>query len=119
MAEKVSVELVDDLDGTAATESIRFALDGKAYVIDLSAKNATAMRKAFEKYTQAGRAAGSAPRGAGGPKRVMNLRWTKEQYGQARAWAQKNGKSLPPRGRIPNALMDEWEAATKRNGRRS
>lgn len=117
MAEKVHVELVDDLDGGKAEETVRFAIDGRAYVIDLSKRNATAMRKAFEKYTQAGRAAGSAP-GRSGAKRVMNLRWSKEQYGQARAWAAKNGKELPSRGRIPNALMEEWEKSTKRtNGR--
>jgi len=114
MAERTLVELVDDIDGGKAEETIRFALDGKAFVIDLSKKNATAMRKALEPYTKAGRAAGGARSSSGGPKRVMNLRYSQPQYAQARAWAQKNGKNLPPRGRIPNAIMEEWEKATKK-----
>lgn len=108
MAERTLVELVDDLDGGKAEETIRFAVDGKAFVIDLSKKNAMAMRKALDPYTKAARAAGGTR--SNGPKRVMNLRWSKAQYGQARAWALKKGKELPSRGRLSNALMEEWEA---------
>ena len=41
MARKVEVQLIDDLDGSKAEESIKFALDGINYEIDLSKKNAT------------------------------------------------------------------------------
>jgi nucleoid-associated protein Lsr2 len=54
--EIVTVELVDDLDGSAASETIAFSIDGKAYEIDLSKRNAAAMRRAFKKYADAGRA---------------------------------------------------------------
>ena len=41
MAQKVTVSLVDDLDGSEAEESVEFGLDGATYQIDLSSKNAT------------------------------------------------------------------------------
>jgi hypothetical protein len=46
MAQKTIVELVDDLDGGKADESLAFSLDGMEYVIDLSEKNAAKLRDA-------------------------------------------------------------------------
>src|SRR5690242_8640106 len=39
MAQRVNVVLVDDLDGSDATETVSFGLDGAQYEIDLSAAN--------------------------------------------------------------------------------
>ena len=44
MAVKTVVELVDDLDGGQADETVSFALDGVTYTIDLSAQHATRLR---------------------------------------------------------------------------
>lgn len=55
MAQKVLVELVDDIDGTEAVETIKFGIDGQQYEIDLSKTNARQMRKAIEKYATKGR----------------------------------------------------------------
>lgn len=43
MAQRVSVKLVDDLDGSEATGSVQFGLDGATFEIDLSAANADAL----------------------------------------------------------------------------
>ena len=49
MAKKVTVSFVDDLDGkTAADETVAFTLDGVAYEIDLSTKNAEKLRAALQ-----------------------------------------------------------------------
>ncbi|MFI5269844.1 MAG: Lsr2 family protein, partial [Chloroflexota bacterium] len=45
MAQKITVELEDDLDGGPADETLRFGVDGSEYEIDLSKKNAVAFRK--------------------------------------------------------------------------
>lgn len=45
MAHKVTVALEDDLTGGPADETVRFAVDGTDYEIDLSAKNAAALGK--------------------------------------------------------------------------
>ena len=47
MAQRVTVEMTDDIDGTAAAKTIAFRVDGTAYEIDLSKKNAAKMRQAF------------------------------------------------------------------------
>src|SRR4029079_13212532 len=48
MVKKVTVALLDDLDGTAADETVQFALDGVSYEIDLSKKNAKKLRSALQ-----------------------------------------------------------------------
>jgi hypothetical protein len=41
MARKVTVSLIDDVDGkTVADETVEFAVDGVSYQIDLSSTNA-------------------------------------------------------------------------------
>ena len=67
MAQKVQVILVDDIDGGTATETVRFALDGNSYAIDLSAKNAGKLRDAFAPYVGAARKSGSRSRRTGPP----------------------------------------------------
>jgi hypothetical protein len=59
MATKVTKTLIDDLDGAEASETVRFAIGGKSYEIDLSAKNAEQLDKLLEPY-KARRAGGRA-----------------------------------------------------------
>jgi Lsr2 len=44
VAKHVNVMLVDDLDGSAAQETVSFGLDGRQYDVDLSAANGTPWR---------------------------------------------------------------------------
>jgi len=55
MAQRTIVSLIDDLDGGSAIETITFGLDGMSYEIDLSAKNASKMRKVLAPYVDSGR----------------------------------------------------------------
>src|SRR4030088_2806619 len=50
MARKTIVTLVDDLDGSKASETVQFALDGVAYQIDLSSLNASKLRDELAEY---------------------------------------------------------------------
>ena len=45
MAQRVTVELEDDLDGGPADETLRFGLGGSDYEIDLNKKNASTFRR--------------------------------------------------------------------------
>ena len=38
--QRIITELVDDIDGSKAEETVRFAIDGVEYAVDLSEKNA-------------------------------------------------------------------------------
>lgn len=44
MATRIVIELIDDLDGSEATETVRFGLDGADYEIDLAGQNADELR---------------------------------------------------------------------------
>jgi len=50
MAQRVVVEVTDDLDGSPADEKVRFGLDGVTYEIDLTAAHAGELRDALATY---------------------------------------------------------------------
>ena len=127
MAREVIEKLIDDLDGSGAVETVTFALDGTSYEIDLSKRNAAALRKSLDRYVaaarrqgppaaarrrpakQAGKAARSTPTGKKPkpkpkPKRGFDLV-------QLREWAGANGVDVPSRGRIPQAVVAQYKAA--------
>ena len=62
MAQKVNIVLVDDIDGSDATETVSFGLDGTSYEIDLNDKNASALRDALAGYVGHARKVGPASR---------------------------------------------------------
>ena len=74
MAQKVQVQLIDDLDGSEADGTVRFGLDGTEYEIDLSAEHAQELRGALARYVGAARRAGG-----GGQESVIN-RGAPEEY---------------------------------------
>src|SRR5436305_14766025 len=57
MAQRVSVLLVDDLDGGTADGTVAFALDGRRYEIDLSTDNERLLRAALEPFIAGARRA--------------------------------------------------------------
>ena len=61
MAQKITVVLEDDIDGGPAYETVRFALDGSAYEIDLSKKHAKAFRRKLAPFIDHARKAGRGP----------------------------------------------------------
>ena len=69
MVQKVTVVLEDDLTGGPAEQTVRFALDGTAYEIDLSAQNAAAFGTQLAPYIEHARRAGRAPSRRPGPDR--------------------------------------------------
>ncbi|TDQ50279.1 histone-like nucleoid-structuring protein Lsr2 [Actinorugispora endophytica] len=107
MAQKVQVLLVDDIDGGEAEETVVFGLDGSLYEIDLSGPNATQLRAALAPFTEVARKvpakAGKGIRQRGVPSR--------ERSAEIRAWARAQGKEVNERGRIPQSILDEYNAA--------
>jgi hypothetical protein len=107
MAQKVQVLLVDDLDGSEATETVSFGLDGVAYEIDLSSGNAGQLRKELAQYVDHGRKAGSVQ----GRRRRQRNGAGREQSARIREWAKDRGFKVNERGRIPANIVAEYEAA--------
>lgn len=56
MAERIQVDLVDDIDGSPAKHTVTFALDGVSYEIDLNDGNAQTLRSVLDRYIKAARA---------------------------------------------------------------
>ena len=112
MAKQIIHKLVDDLDGGDADETVKFALDGIQYEIDLSEKNATKLRELFNPYVKAGSriarggvvVGGRAARGRGAATA------DREQNKAIREWAKKAGKDISDRGRIPQEIVDEFHS---------
>ncbi|GAA4839477.1 histone-like nucleoid-structuring protein Lsr2 [Saccharopolyspora rosea] len=52
MAERIQVELVDDIDGSPAQHTVTFALDGVTYEIDLNERHARQLRSVFDRYIE-------------------------------------------------------------------
>ncbi len=62
MATKVTVALEDDLDGGPAVETVRFAVGGAEYEIDLNKKNAAAFSRKLAPFIERARRAGRGSR---------------------------------------------------------
>ena len=106
MASKTTVELLDDIDGKPAAETVTFGIDGRDFEIDLSEKNAKALRKALEPFAGAGR------RVSGRLTRGNAIKVATGVDNQAvRAWAASNGIELSTRGRIPGDAIEQYRAA--------
>ena len=110
MAKQTIVTMLDDIDGTAAAETVMFSIDGRAYEIDLSERNAAKLRRALEPFTAKARRAGGTP-----PARstVTNIAAVgQSRNALIRAWAAAQGLSVPARGRIPQSVVTAYDAAT-------
>lgn len=114
MAQKVQVTLVDDLDASEAAETVRFALDGRSYEIDLSSSNADALRQDLAKYVEKARrnigGGGGAARAAGVRTSGGRVGVDREQNKAIREWAKREGLEVSDRGRIAQQIVDKYHA---------
>jgi len=108
MAQRVSIVLEDDIDGSVADETVTFALDGVTYEIDLNGKNAGALRDALAPYV--GHARRSAGRRASG-RPAGGRASGKRDLGDVREWARSNGHKVSDRGRISAEVQAAYDKA--------
>jgi len=113
MAQKVTVALIDDLDGSEASETLEFALDGVAYQIDLSVNNASKLRDGLAAFVASARRSGGRKRSPGRPagaagKTPRPAAADREQNQAIREWARKQGMKVSDRGRIPAEVLDAY-----------
>lgn len=116
MAQRTQIIFTDDLDGSAASETIAFGLDGAEYEIDLSAEHADELRQALAPYQSAARQVSRRSRAGGRRGPIQTPNSTKRRGVAAdpkavRSWAQAQGLDVPARGRIPRHILTAFEAA--------
>ncbi|MCL2315586.1 MAG: Lsr2 family protein [Actinomycetia bacterium] len=104
MAKRVKTILVDDIDGSAADETVTFSLDGVTYEIDLNGEHAAQLRDGFTWWIGHGRR-------ISGRRNARAVKNTGTPLGEIRAWANANGYTVSDRGRISAEIRNAYSAA--------
>ena len=107
MVQKIQIDIIDDLDGSNAEGTVRFALDGAQYEIDLNSAHATELRRTLARYI--------------GSARKVTGTWRPARDGhmsspagpssrELRDWARAHGIKVKARGRIPAEVLATFRA---------
>jgi Lsr2 len=118
MAKQTTVRFIDDLDGSEASGTVEFGLEGRFYEIDLSDENAKKLREALASFVGAARKSGGRSSGRGGgrsqsdPAAAEKPRGSsREETAAIREWARQNGHKVSDRGRISKSVIEAYHAA--------
>jgi Lsr2 len=104
MSSKMITLIEDDLDGTQATETVRFAIDGVEYEIDLSDRNANRLRNSLSDFISHGRK-------VGGRRGRRSVAVDGVDNKAVRAWAKSAGVAISSRGRISADVVEQYRRA--------
>jgi Lsr2 len=115
MTTSVTPMLIDHIYQWQASETVRFGVDGSAYEIELSARQASELRSMAGRYISVARRIQSAPSRARQQQHQPRPRTQidPEQSRRIRSWAMERGLLASPRGRIPQHVADEYEATMR------
>ncbi|WP_066466220.1 histone-like nucleoid-structuring protein Lsr2 [Sanguibacter suarezii] len=110
MAQRIVVELTSDISGSAADETVTFAVDDVSYEIDLTTEEADQLRSAMQPYTSSARKVGRST----SPAARRRRRAAPSGYDAVavRAWAAANGIEVSKRGRISQDVLGRFRAAS-------
>jgi hypothetical protein len=108
VAQKVQTLFIDDIDGGEADGTVRFAIDGGEYEIDLSARHSDELRDALKNYiAHARKVGGAGRRGSRGLRKPSAIDTV-----AVRAWARDSGLDIKERGRVPADVVTKYRQAT-------
>lgn len=124
MSTETIVKLRDDLDGSEATLTVSFALEGKTYEIDLNDQHADELRLALQPYiSEARRTTGMVTNGRRRASALVGRVQPSTELGYnattIREWAQANGIAVNDRGRVPDDVVDKYHAAQAKPARKA
>lgn len=117
MARRTTVTMVDDLDGSEGPDimTVQFGLDGEVFEVDVKPQHYDQLTDFLERFIAAGR---RVPRG-----NVTSITKRRGSQGKRKApidpgqgkamrqFAWGNGMQCPKTGRIPNEVIDAFNAA--------
>lgn len=107
MAQRTQVILVDDIDGSEATQTVTFGIDGVTYEIDLNEEHAAALRESVEEWTAKARRVS----GRRNTRRNTRRRARSSVPGETqriRDWARAEGIEVSTRGRISAEVREAY-----------
>jgi hypothetical protein len=107
-------------DGITPATTVSFGLDGASYEIDLCEPHASELRGMLARYAELARE---------GDERSSGRRTSRSSSGTERAgrrtdlseireWARREGYDVSDRGRIPGAIIEEFDAQGAKGGGR-
>ncbi len=108
------IVLSDDFDGSDATETVSFGLDGRDYEVDLSDEHVTELRDFLKHYIDVGRrkdASGTSRRGSVSKRATTSRPATEASPRSIREWAAAKGIQVSARGRIPASIAEQFRQA--------
>ena len=107
MAQRVRIELTDDLVGTPADETLTFAIDGVTYDVDLTSDNAEKLRASLAPYIAAGRRVA----GRQSTRKAKGAAASGPSANEIRQWARERGMEVSERGRVSDQVKAAYQAA--------
>ncbi|WP_141014214.1 histone-like nucleoid-structuring protein Lsr2 [Nocardioides sambongensis] len=105
MARTTHVVISDDMDGSDDAQEVSFALQGTSYTIDLTAKNFAKLEKALAPFIE------NAQRVPASKRARRPSANGQSKSAKVRSWAKDNGYEVPNRGRVPQAVVEAYDAA--------
>jgi Lsr2 len=112
MGRNKKVVFVDDVDGTDASETVEFGLDGVRYEIDLSEANAEALRRTLQRWAKCGRYADERSRRVA-RARPWHGRVSAPERATIREWGIANGFRVGRRGPLPVEAVHAFREANR------
>jgi Lsr2 len=115
MAQQTTVRFVDDLDGSDASGTFDFSLEGRQYEVDLSNENAKKLRETLAPFIDVARKTGGRGRHIQRQTTAMTdtpLPSNREDTAAVREWARAHGHKVSDRGRIPKSVLEAYRAAS-------
>ena len=115
MARHVIEQMTDDIDGSEATETVLFGLDGQQYEIDLNVAHAEDLREVLSPFISVARKpGGGTSRGRQASAVAPKTRGSSDIDPKAvRAWAEANDVKVSARGRIGADVLEQYRAGRK------
>lgn len=111
---QATINFIDDIDGSAAAETVHFMLHGVEYEIDLNEEHAGELREVFREHILKGRRVGGRvirhQLGNDAPA-TMTTAASRDRARRVREWATENGIPVSPRGRLSVELLAQYEQA--------
>jgi len=103
--------LLDDLDGGPADRTVRFSWQDAQYEIDLSERNAEALRALLARYIAAARPVSNPMQQSEDEQPEAEPSEAKRSAYRARIrqWARENGYPVFGRGKVPRFIVEAYE----------
>jgi len=108
-------KVIDDWDGVSeAHKTVHFSYEGKHYEMDLSVDNHNMVHGKFGEFIGKAREVKTTGRGrrttAHKVTRSATTAANKEHLNAVREWARLNGYTVADRGRVPNHVIEAYDA---------